>query len=292
MNKIFALGFFDGVHLGHQALLSACCRMAREMGAEPWAVTFDKHPQTLFTAQPPKLINKNTDRVALLRSYGMEQVIIYPVTEQTMAKPWETFLEELTNQGATGFVCGSDFRFGCRGEGTAQKLQAYCTENGLACAIVEQQTMKGIRISSTHIRALLEAGDMAEANAFLGHPHVLTGQVVDGRKLGRTIGTPTANLLIPADVAAPGHGVYACKAQFDGAEYMAVTNVGTRPTVGGHRVTVESWLLDFAGDLYGKTLTLRFYEFLRPEQRFDSLEKLQGEIQKNALQTREIFEKS
>lgn len=292
MNKIFALGFFDGVHLGHQALLSACCRMARERGAEPWAITFDRHPQALFAAQPPKLINETAQRVALLRSYGMAQVVIYPVTEQTMAKPWEAFLEELIAQGAAGFVCGSDFRFGCRGEGTAQKLQAYCTENGLACAIVEQQTMKGIRISSTHIRALLEAGDMAEANAFLGHHYLLTGQVVEGRGLGRTIGIPTANLQIPENVIVPKYGVYACKAFVDDKEYFAVTNVGTRPTVGGHRVTVEPWLLDFTGDLYGKTITLQFYEFLRPEKKFDSLGQLQAEIQKNALQTREIFEKS
>ena len=132
---------------------------------------------------------------------------------------------------------------------------------------------------------------MAEAVSFLGHPHVIAGTVVEGKQLGRTIGIPTANLLLPEGVVCPRFGVYACKASVDGKEYLAVTNVGVRPTVSGSGITVEPWLLDYEGDLYGKTLTLEFYAFLRPEQKFDSLEALQAEIRKNGAQTRKFFEK-
>jgi riboflavin kinase/FMN adenylyltransferase len=132
---------------------------------------------------------------------------------------------------------------------------------------------------------------MEEAVRFLGHPHILTGTVEHGRHLGRTIGIPTANLHIPDGVLTPRHGVYACKATLEtGEEYLAVTNIGSRPTVNGHQVRAESWLLDFEGDLYGKTVMLEFYKFLRPERRFSSLEELRREILDNAEQTRQYFE--
>ena len=290
--KIYALGFFDGVHLGHQALLHKAGELAREQGAAVCAVTFDRHPQSLFVDTPPKLINETPDRVTLLKRFGAEDVLVLSVTEQTMAQPWDAFLTDLVEQGAAGFVCGSDFRFGCKGAGNAEKLSAFCAEKGLAYGIVEQQMLEGVRISSTHIRQLLESGQIEKANAFLGHPHMLTERVVTGRKLGRTIGIPTANLQIPEGVIVPKFGVYACKAVVEGEEYPAVTNIGTRPTVGGHRVTVEPYLLDFSGDLYGKTLSLSFYGYLRPEQKFNSLEELKAEIEKNALQVGKIFEKS
>ena len=291
MNKIFALGFFDGVHLGHQKLLGECCRLAEETGATPCAITFDRHPQSLFVEMPPRLISTVRDRRWLLRKYGIGPVFIYPVTKEIMSMPWEAFLEELLSCDAVGFVCGSDFRFGCRGEGDAQKLQAFCRERRLGCAIVEQQLLEDVRISSTHIRGLLEAGDLAAAAKFLGHPHTLTGTVTTGRQLGRTIGIPTANLPMPEDVVALPYGVYACKAFTKDGVYLAVTNIGSRPTVGGHHVTVESWLLDFSGDLYETEMTLEFHAFLRPERKFQSLELLGEEIRKNAEQTRKFFEK-
>ncbi len=289
MNKIFALGFFDGVHLGHQALLKTCCELAEQLQAQPCAITFQQHPQSLFVQEPPKLINTNSDRQRLLRRFGIGPVFSYPVTREVMGMPWEAFLEELVGFGAAGFVCGNDFRFGNRGEGNAQKLEAFCKERNLAFQVVGDQTMDGIRVSSTHIRTLLENGETETAVRFLGHPHILTGEVVAGRKIGRTLGIPTANLRLPEDVVHLRHGVYACKAIVSGNAYLAVTNVGNRPTVGGHVVTVEPWLLDFKGDLYGKELTLEFHKFLRPEKKFDSLEALKAAIQKNAEETRNFF---
>ena len=152
--------------------------------------------------------------------------------------------------------------------------------------------LEGIRISSTHIRKLLEMGEMEQAVRFLGHPYILTGTVVPGRHLGRTIGIPTANLMLPEDMVRLCRGVYICRARLEEEEYPAVTNVGIRPTVGGTHVTVEPWLLDFEGDLYGKTLTLEFYSYLRPEMTFPSLEALREEIQENALEVRKFFDKN
>ena len=287
--RIFALGFFDGVHLGHQALLNACVELAKSMDAEPAAITFESHPQSLFSNQIPPLINTLQDRQGLLRRYGMEHIYAFPVTKEVMSTDWRDFLDELMEYGAVGFVCGDDFRFGSRGQGNGERLRAYCAEKKLPCVIIPEQTMDDTRVSSTYIRSQIESGDMATAVRFLGHPHILAGEVVSGRHIGRSIGVPTANLTIPEGVAVPKFGVYACRVELEGVSYCAVANVGTRPTVGGHRITVEPWILDFEGDLYGRRITLEFHKFLRPEQKFDSLEELREEIRRDAEQTRAFF---
>jgi len=291
MNKmrIYALGFFDGVHLGHQTLLQECIRMAAQWNAEPSAITFDRHPQALFTPQPPVLINTNHDRDSLLRHYGIRHIHRLAVTKEVMSTSWQDFLAQLLSDGPAGFVCGDDFRFGHRGEGNADKLRQFCEENALPCVIVPEQSLLGRRISSTHIRNLIEQGNISGANQFLGHRHVLSGEVVPGRQLGRTIGVPTANLLIPEGVVVPKLGVYACLCRIGGRDYAAVTNIGSRPTVNGHQVRSESWVLDFTGDLYGQTVTLQFCHFLRPEQKFDSLEALQHQILQDEAQARALL---
>lgn len=289
---IYALGFFDGVHLGHQALLKACCRLATEANAKPGAVTFSLPPAALLGKNAPGTLNTACDRISLLKEYGMDDVTVLPTDCQTLSMSYQDFLESLISRGAVGFVCGNDFRFGKNGAGNADILESYCRERGLLCAVVPEQTMDGARISSTRIRALLDQGDVAQANKLLGHPHMFTGTVVSGQQLGRTIGIPTANLLLPEGLLTPKFGVYACKAMVDGIEYLAVTNVGSRPTVGGENVTVETHLLDFNGDLYEKELKIAFYAFLRPEEKFSSLAQLQKEIHKNVYQVRNFFEKS
>ena len=290
---IYALGFFDGVHLGHQALLKACRALADENGCAAGVVTFGNHPDALVFGTAPGLINTPADRERLLRgAYQMDDVICLPFDREMMRLPWQHFFRLLVEKyHAAGLVCGHDFRFGSRGEGNAALLREACREENIPCIVVPEQTIDGVTVSSTHIRSLIEAGEMEQAVKFLGHPHILTGEVVTGRQLGRTIGIPTANLRLPQGILVPKFGVYCCRALVDGRAYPAVTNVGTRPTVGGHHVTVEPWLLDFEGDLYGRELTLEFYKFLRPERKFDSLEELRTAIQKNALQTREFFEK-
>ena len=286
---IYALGFFDGVHLGHQALLSRCRDLATEYGCAPAAITFDRHPKSLFTETPTVLISTVHDRDLLLRQYGMAHIQVLPVTREVMGIPWQEFLQGLLDRGTAGFVCGDDFHFGRRGEGDAEKLGKFCEERGLPWAVVPEQTVNDIRISSTYIRRQIETGDMATAVKFLGHPYTLTGTVVHGKQLGRRLGIPTANLLLPAGLAIPKFGVYACRAIVDGKRYPAVTNIGTRPTVSGEGITVEPWILDYEGDLYGREITLEFFRFLRSEQKFPSLEALQAEIFRNAEETRSII---
>jgi len=238
---ICALGFFDGVHLGHQALLSQCRRLALEEGAAAGVVTFASHPDTLVLGSTPKLINSPKDRSWLLKEkFHMDFVVSLPFDRAMREMPWEDFLDMLqSTYGAVGFVCGEDFRFGSRGAGTAALLKEYCHRRGLNSAVVPEQTLDGIRVSSTYIRRQIETGDMATAVRFLGHPHILSGQVVHGQQLGRRLGIPTANLRLPEGLAMPKFGVYACLCDIDGEKYPAVANIGTRPTVEGTGITVE-----------------------------------------------------
>ena len=295
MNKtIYALGFFDGVHLGHGALLSACRRLAEEGGFAAGAVTFAVHPELLVQHKAPGLINTASDRERLLRDiYAMETVVTLPFDEEMRTMAWEEFLNMLRrDHGAGGFVCGEDFRFGFKGKGNARLLQTYCAEENLPCTVVPDQMMDDVRISSTYIRKQIEEGDMATAVRFLGHPHILTGTVVPGKQLGRKLGFPTANLRLPEGLAVPKFGVYACACVIDGVRHPAVTNIGTRPTVEGSHITVEPWIMDFSGDLYGRDITLEFYYFLRPEQKFPSLEALRDQIRADGEETRTFLQRS
>ena len=288
---IYALGFFDGVHLGHQALLKAVKDLSGSAGKG--VITFAAHPDTLVFGQTPKLINTPQDRVRLLKSFGMERVVTLPFDRKMCTTSWLAFLEELRrNYGAAGFVCGEDFRFGSGGEGTAELLRDYCGREGLPCAVVPEQIVEGTRVSSTVIREQLIRGEMARAVHFLGHPYLLTGQVVHGKQLGRTLGIPTANLLLPPELATPRFGVYGGLALVEGDWYPAVTNIGVRPTVSGTGITVEPWILDYSGDLYDRTICLELTDFVRPERKFGSLEELKDEIHRNAETTRELVRTS
>ena len=287
--RIFALGFFDGVHRGHQTLLGECVRLAGELGCETAAITFERHPHALFRSDVPPLLSTLRDRFRLLQRYGVEHVYPFPVDEKVMSTSWEDFLEQLLQCGAAGFVCGHDFRFGRRGAGDAEKLRQFCAERGLPCVIVPEQMLGGVRISSSYIRKQIGEGDMATAVRYLGHGHMLTGTVVAGRKLGRKLGFPTANIELPEGCIVPRHGVYACRAFVGEKGYMAVCNVGSRPTVEGHQVRTETWILDFSGDLYGQDVTLEFFFFLRPEQRFGSVEELKEAVLRDAEMTRKFF---
>ena len=286
---VYAIGVFDGVHIGHQALLTQCKNMAKQLGCDCGVITFCIHPDILVKGDRPALISTVEDRISILKNqYGIDHVVTLTFDQKLMNMPWESFYDLLKTQyGAAGIVCGDDFRFGYKGQGTAALLQQRCAQDDIPCVVVPEQAVDGVRISSTYIRNCIEEGRMEEAVRFLGHPYRITGTVIPGRQLGRTIGIPTANIQIPEGLVIPKFGVYACKI----GSHMAVTNVGTRPTVNGDHVTVEPWILDFDGDLYGRSLQLDFYKFLRPEQKFGSLEELKAEIQKNAAQTRKFFEK-
>ncbi len=267
---------------------------AAELRLPPAVMSFDLHPDTLVSGGEVWLINSIEDRLEIIRrAFGIDDVILAHFDETMMHMPWDRFLEHYLVNGlhAGHLVCGYDFHFGDRGAGDPEKLRSKCRELGIGCDVMPKVSVDGITVSSTYIRRLIETGDMDTARAFLGHPHFLSGQVVHGRALGRTIGIPTANLLIPEHVLVPAFGVYASKVMLpDGTEKMAVTNVGVRPTVGqSETVTVEPWILDFDGDLYDKRIRVDFYRQLRREKKFDGLPALQAEILKNARETRELL---
>lgn len=294
MKTIYALGFFDGVHLGHGALLRACHDLAAEKNLRCGAITFAAHPLTLVAGASPGLISTVDDRKALMESlYRIRQVIVLPFDRQLMNMSWQSFFKMLLHRyDAAGLICGHDYRFGRGGEGTPQLLEAVCREAGIDCVVVPEQRLEGITISSSYIRRLLREGDMERAARFLGHPHLFTGIVAPGRHLGRVLGFPTANLPFPEGMLCPRQGVYAGVGVTGGKRFQAVINLGNCPTVEGGHLQAEAWLPDFSGDLYGKPLTVEFHKYLRPEEKFPSLEALACQIQKDGEKTRKFFEKT
>ena len=291
--RVIALGFFDGIHLGHGALLETARRRADALGCTASVMTFDRHPGTVITGHTVPLISTPADREYLVKTYyGIDEVLCIHFSRAMMEMPWREFLDEclLRDLQVCHVVCGADFRFGYRGEGTAALLRETCRAEGIGCDVIPEITLDGRPVHSTGIRALLQAGDLERANRLLGHPHCLSGRVVSGKRLGRTIGIPTANIPLPPEVLPLPDGVYATQVEFDGTRRLAVTNVGTCPTVsdGAPRV-VEPWILDFSGDLYGHEIRIFFHRKLRGEQKFPSLAALQAEIRRNADETRAYF---
>ncbi len=292
--RVIALGFFDGVHLGHGALLRRAAEEAKKRGCESAVFTFDRPPKEVITGVPCPLINSPEDRAELVkRLYGIDEMIMVPFDDEMRTTPWDRFVTDILvgRYGAVHLVAGHDHHFGHKNRGSPELLKEKCAELGLGCDIIPAVTIGGVTVSSTHIRKLLEEGDVETARAFLGHPHVLTQTVGHGRQLGRTIGIPTANLVAPPHVLLPRHGVYAAKITLpDGRAFGGVTNVGVRPTVNnGQDVTVEPWILDFDGDLYGQAIRVEFYRRLRDERKFDSLDALRSQIETDAVKTREAY---
>ena len=292
--RAVAIGFFDGVHIGHAALLNTTKARARDQGLMPSVLSFDVHPDNLVRGGEVPLLNSTIGRESIIReNFGIDNVVFLHFNRHMMEMPWQEFIDRIIEElDVSWIVVGDDFIFGHRGEGNGEKLRAYCAEKGLGCDLVSAVMLDGQRVSSTLIRELIAAGDMENARRFLGHPHILTDTVRSGYHLGRKLGAPTINMFFPDGVLVPRHGVYATRVTLeDGSSYMAVTNVGVRPSVGGNnRVSVESHLLDYAGNLYGRQAKLEFYSFLRPEVRFESFEALSAQIQSDVRLARTYFD--
>ena len=292
--RVIALGFFDGVHNGHGALMRRTYEVAQQLGAVPSAFTFDPHPQNVIFGRPTPLLTSPEDRADLMRQYyGIEDVIVEPFTVERMKQPWKDFVEPtlVRDLGAVHLVCGHDYHFGYKGEGNPQRLRELCAELGIGCDVIEKVEQEGITVSSTYIRTLVAQGEIERANEFLGHPYTLSDQVSHGKKLGTTLGFPTVNLKLKEHVMPPAKGVYATKVILENGDvHPAVTNVGTRPTVDdGDQLTIEGFILDFHGDLYGQKIRMEFYKYLREEKKFPSFDALKAEIAHNVEQTREYF---
>lgn len=293
--RVIALGFFDGVHIGHGELLNRTKKRALELDAMPSVLSFDVHPDTLVFGKEVPLINSAIGREEIIRRcYGIENVVFIHFNRRVMHMDWQDFLEDLVRDlNVCHIVVGHDFCFGYKGQGTAQRLKEYCASHGLGCDVIPAVMLDGQIVSSTRIRELIAEGRIEEANRWLGHPHTLADTVHSGYHLGRKLGTPTINMFFPHGVVVPKHGVYATKVYLENGEaYIAVTNVGVRPTVSEEgRVSVESHLLDYSGNLYGRQARVEFYAFLREETKFDDFAALSAQIHKDAETARAYFAK-
>ncbi len=292
--RVLALGFFDGVHLGHGALLKMALHRARELSVKASAVSFDIPPVKTENGEPIKLINSSVDRADIMRRlYGIDDLIFLHFDDSLRTMEWDRFIYYLKDElNAVHLIAGYDFRFGYMGKGNARLLSHKCRELGLGCDIIDRVTLNGETISSTAIRKLLAEGNIEKANELLGHKYFLTDTVKSGYKLGRKIGTPTINMAYEPEVMPPKYGVYATKSYVldCGEVYESVTNVGVKPTVtGDNKVTVESFLLGFSGNLYGKTIRVEFYKFIRPEQKFSDVSSLTAQIQSDINSVRLYF---
>ncbi len=293
-STVIALGFFDGVHRGHGALLRRTAEVACRLDATPAAFTFDRPPKEVVTGTPVPLINSPQERQELMeRLYGIRQVIMAPFDHAMMTMPWQDFITELLvkRYSAVHLVAGHDYHFGYKNAGNPQLLQEKCRQLGLGCDIIPKVEYDGVTVSSTYIRQLVKAGQLERAAEFLGHRHCLSQTVSHGFRFGRTIGIPTINFTVPDHVLVPERGVYITRVYLpDGSSYAGVTNVGTRPTVSdGADVSIETFLLDFDGDLYGKRIRLEFCRRLREERKFETAQALKAEVEKNVAQARAYF---
>ena len=281
MKHVLALGFFDGVHLGHAALIRRTRERAEALGAVPAVLTFDVHPDTLVRGE------------LIRRLFGVEEILSLRFDERLMRMPWDEFLAWVQKEfSAVSLVCGHDFTFGWKGEGTPRRLEEKCAQLGMGADVIPKVTVDGETVSSTRIRTLLTEGKLREANRLLGHPHVLTDTVRTGYRLGRKLGAPTINMRFDEGVLVPAHGVYAGRLRLEGetADRWAVTNVGVRPTVSdSSQVSVESYILDYEGNLYGRRVHLEFLEFLRPERKFADTDALKAQIARDAEAVRRLM---
>jgi len=288
-----AIGNFDGVHLGHQALVRAARERAQATGAALAVLTFEPHPREYLDpgAAPPRLMRVG-EKCAALAAAGVERLVVLRFDSRLQHLSPESFIDTVLRDGlgARHVVVGEGFRFGCRRAGTIESLRAAGTAAGFEVVVVPSVTLDGQRVSSTRVRTALAAGDLDGAARLLGRPYTLTGRVIAGERLGRQLGYATANLRLHRRIAPLG-GVFAVDVRgIDGrGAAAAVASLGTRPTVGGGETLLEVHVFDFDGDLYGRRLAVDFVAKLREEEKFASLDALVAQMHADAARAREIL---
>ncbi|MDR9450720.1 MAG: bifunctional riboflavin kinase/FAD synthetase [Acidimicrobiia bacterium] len=284
------IGVYDGVHRGHQAVLTDLAARARAMGVEQRAVlTFDRHPLALVAPERiPPLLTTIEHRLELLESLNVDLVGVLPFEQIREMHPAQFIHQVLLGSlGARLVVVGTNFRFGLNRAGDVAALQTEAARHGFEVDAVELLRGDGAAVSSSAIRALLDGGDVEGAAQKLGRPYELRGVVEAGDGRGRTIGFPTANLSFSEELAVPARGVYAVRVIVGHLLIPGVVNIGVRPTFGGGGLVVEVHLLDFDGDLYGRQLSVQFHARLRDEQRFGGIDELVAQIDRDVETARE-----
>lgn len=276
-------GTFDGVHLGHQKILRRLKELATRRQGETVLLTYWPHPRLILQPENNglRLLTTLTEKIKLLEEKGVDHLIILPFTKDLSQMSSEEFIRKILMEKihTKTLVIGYDHKFGKNREGSFEYLKSHSHLFGFDIEEISRQDVDDLAVSSTKIRTALALGDIATASKYLGRPYVLSGQVIKGQQIGRSIGFPTANIdvtdkykLLPRD------GAYAVYAEVGKIQYKAILNIGDRPTVDGKKKTIEAHLIDFDGDVYGEELSISFVEFLREEVRFESLNALKHQL--------------
>ena len=285
-SAVIALGFFDGVHLGHLEVISRAKELAKSCGAITVALTFSGNLKGVFKADEKNILSSSERERALLLS-GADEVFFAPISSEFLSLSAIEFLEFLDEKySVVGYVSGEDYRFGKNGSGNVGTLREYAKNNNRTVITVGGVIIDGERVSSTAIKSALKAGDVKRANAYLGRPYAVTGSVFEDRKVGKSLGFPTVNVKIDKEKAKLLDGVYAGKITLDGKEYRTIINYGARPTFDLEEKLIEAHIIDFCGNLYGKEITLKFTGFIRKIQKFDGATELACQLRKDVENTK------
>jgi riboflavin kinase/FMN adenylyltransferase len=289
--SVVALGVFDGIHLGHQEILTRAVTRARRDGLAAVACTFDRHPMEILKPErAPLPITTLDERLALMAATGLDTTLVLAFTRDLANVEPEAFVRDVLVERLHGkaVVVGTDHRFGRGARGDARLLETLGLQLGFDVEVVQPLQIDGAPVSSTEIRTALGRGDVERAARLLGRPYSACGEVVRGAGRGRTLGFPTANLRTDRPLLIPT-GVYACRARCGEGVYRAMVNVGNRPTFEGQTYAIEAYLLDFTGDIYDRPLCLEFHRRVRDEQKFASVEALKEQIARDVELARRSF---
>lgn len=291
--SVVTLGAFDGVHRGHQALIARAIAAAKAKQLPSIAYTFDPHPAKVLAPKvAPRTLTSVRERVRLLRHYGIDTVIVEPFDTAFASLSADEWVERylVAHLHPAHVVVGFNFSYGKARGGNPEHLIAAGKKHGFTVEVIEPVVIEGMVVSSTRVREFLLEGNVEGAAILLGRPFAITGTVIKGDQRGRTIGFPTANVE-PDHELLPEHGVYASRVDIGSGDAIdAVTNVGKRPTFGGKTVTVETFLLDWSGDLYGRALRVELIARLREERRFEGIDALKAQLAKDVENARRLLE--
>ncbi|MGL5315446.1 MAG: bifunctional riboflavin kinase/FAD synthetase [Peptostreptococcaceae bacterium] len=288
--SVVTIGNFDGPHKGHQVLISKTIEYAKLNNIKSVVFTFENHPANYFVPNVVKNIVPNDEKIKRLKALGADYVINIPFDNFMTKISAYDFVKDIliSKLNAKKIIVGYDFNFARNKEGNTNVLRELSSEFGFELEVVKPIKINGVRVSSTLIRDLILQGNVYEVGNYLGYSYELSGKVIHARKLGRTIGFPTANIEINEDVVIPKGGIYATKVHIDDEIFYGATNIGYNPTVNGQRLSIETNILDFDRDIYGEIIKLEFLERTRDEKKFSSIEELKNQLEKD---TSYIYEK-
>ncbi len=284
------LGNFDGIHLGHQKLISTVKEYAEKYGLKTIVFSFYPHPKSFFFGEDFYTIFTRYEKERLVEKMGVDELILYPFTAEFANMEPEDFAEYFFDRmKCKVLVVGDDYCFGKDRRGDYNLLKSIGDKKGVDVIKISSINDNDIRISSTRIRECIKQRDFKEAYKLLGKSYFVSGNVVGGKRIGRKINFPTANIVTPNNKLLPPDGVYLTKTEHKGKIYNSITNVGKNPTVGGKHKTVETYIFDFEQDIYGDEIIVRFYDFIRDECKFNSIDELKEQITKDKAKAVELF---